>query len=99
MVFELVIDDRASRDIEDGMDYYKSVSHNVMQAFYHAILNGFKELCSNPYFQIRYDNIRCYPLRKFPFMIHYKLDESDKTIIILGVLNTYRDPNRYYITT
>lgn len=97
MKFELVIDNRALSDIEDSMDYYMSVSHKVIQAFYKVLSNAFKELKSNPYFQVRYDDVRCLPLRKFPYMIHYKIDESTRTVIILSILNTYRDPNFYFI--
>ena len=41
---------------------------------------------------VRYNNVRTVVLNMFPFMIHYILDEKNKTIINSAVLHTSRDP-------
>jgi hypothetical protein len=41
---------------------------------------------------IRYKNVRATVLNIFPFMIHYTIDEKNKTIIVSAVLHTSRNP-------
>jgi hypothetical protein len=37
-------------------------------------------------FSIRYNEVRTAVLKVFPFMVHYSMDESNKTLIITAVL-------------
>jgi len=57
--------------------------------------NRLMTLRENPFFQIRYDNVRCLPLKNYPFMIHYTVNENQNTIIVRSVLNTYKDPKNW----
>ena len=41
---------------------------------------------------IRYDHVRMAVLSVFPFMIHYTIDEDNKTVIVSAVLHTSRTP-------
>lgn len=41
---------------------------------------------------VRYDDVRTAILNVFPYMIHFSLDEKNKSIIILAVLYTSRNP-------
>lgn len=40
----------------------------------------------------RYDNIRTALLDTFPYMVHFSVDDDKKTITVLAVLHTARDP-------
>ncbi len=44
---------------------------------------------------IRYGIVRTTLLESFPFLIHYFIDESTKTVVIAAVLHTSRDPNEW----
>ena len=41
---------------------------------------------------IRYKNVRCKPIKRFPYLITYTIDETTKSIAILRVFNTYQEP-------
>ncbi len=41
---------------------------------------------------VRYDKVRTIVLNVFPFMVHYTVDEKNKTIIVSAVLHTSRNP-------
>lgn len=56
-----------------------------------------KALQNNPFYQIRYGTIRCLPLKKFKYMIHFTVDEVKKTVYIYAVLSTYLNPKIHYI--
>lgn len=42
--------------------------------------------------RIRYNEIRCKKIEKFPFLIHYTINEIEKTILIFAVFHTSRNP-------
>lgn len=44
---------------------------------------------------IRYDEIHTTVLDVFPFMIHYTVNTDKETIIIIAVLHTSLDPNKW----
>lgn len=44
-------------------------------------------------YNVRYDDVRTAVLSVFPFMLHYTIDEKNKTIIISAILHTSRNPD------
>ncbi|NBR14503.1 MAG: type II toxin-antitoxin system RelE/ParE family toxin [Crocinitomicaceae bacterium] len=97
MKFTLELDPRAIQDIQEAIDYYDEQLVGLGEKF-EAYLNKYmKSLSKNPFFQIRYDSIRCLPLKKYPYMIHFTVDEKLNTVYIHSVLNTARDPKEYWI--
>lgn len=56
-----------------------------------------KILEEHPDFQVRYNNIRCLPFKTFKYMIHFVVDESQKTVHIFAVISTYLNPDNYWL--
>ncbi len=73
--FEVKIDRRALDDVRDAIAYYDAVSAQVGDKFIEEFDNTVETLKLNPFFQVRYSNVRCLPLRKFPFLIHFTINE------------------------
>lgn len=95
MIFEVVIEPRAILDIQDAIDYYESKQIGLGEYFYQVIDEHIEALTKNPFFQIRYEDYRGFPTKKFPFIIFYFIDEKLKMIYILSVFNTSLDPLKY----
>jgi toxin ParE1/3/4 len=95
--FNIRIEDRATQDIQNGFDYYEELQEGLGIRFNQEVFHAVEILRSNPFFQIRYNSFRCFPIRRFPFMIHYEVDENLKTITIYAVINTYLDPKEKWI--
>jgi toxin ParE1/3/4 len=93
MGFKIKLNLDARNDIQNNIDWYNEQQKNLGKKFLDEIKTYIQKLKSNPFFQIRYDNVRCLPLKKFPFMIHYTIDEDGKLIIIRAILNTHRNPS------
>nr|WP_315221103.1 type II toxin-antitoxin system RelE/ParE family toxin [uncultured Flavobacterium sp.] len=50
-------------------------------------------LKKNPYlFSIKYDEIRCRKIEKFPFLIHYTIDDELKVVNVFAIFHTSRSP-------
>jgi hypothetical protein len=64
--------------------------------FYNVIFDSYKILKINPFYRIRYENVRCFPIKTFLFMIHFTVEEKEKLIIIRAVFGTSQNPNIWY---
>ncbi|MEX2602741.1 MAG: hypothetical protein WD361_00995 [Gracilimonas sp.] len=70
MPYTIKIEKEAEQDIQNGINWYNEQEFGLGRTFYTAVKQHFEKLRINPFFQIRYDNIHCLPLKRFPFMIH-----------------------------
>ena len=81
-------------EVQEALNFYMEKGFQKGEAFIQDVNNGVESLEINPYYQIRYKNIRCLPLSRFPFMIHFELDEDKKQVKILGCIHTSLNPNK-----
>ncbi len=93
--FRVQIIDKAKVDIKSATEYYEQVSAGLGIRFYLEIRSAIKLLGKNPHFQIRHKNVRCLPLKKFPFIIHFTIDETAKRVVIYAVLHTSMNPSKW----
>lgn len=91
---EFKIERLAIKDIQEAIDYYNSKQKNLGKKFHTEVKKYFTAIQKNPRYQIRYENVRCLPLKKFPAMIHFTFDEKTNLVIIRAVLNTHLDPEK-----
>lgn len=92
MAFVIVIDPRALQDIQLAIDYYDEQQTGLGKQFEDALNQHLLILEKNPFYQVRYDDVHCLPLKKYPYMLHFTINEERKRIIIRAVFNTFRDP-------
>lgn len=80
MAFTTVLDPRAIQDIQQAIDYYEE-KHPALENSSKIPLNEYLlKLEQNPFFKIRYDNVHCLPLKKYPYMVHFTIDEQEQII-------------------
>jgi toxin ParE1/3/4 len=92
MPYRIVVEPRALTDIQRVIDYYDEQQIGLGKKFVDALEKYFVTISKNPFYQVRYKIVRCLPLRKFPFMIHYYIDENIKTVFIVSVFHTSQKP-------
>lgn len=90
--FKIKIETGAHQDIQEAIDWYNQQQAGLGRKFHTEVKASFNELKSHPFFQVRYDSVRCLPQKKFPYMIHFTVDEENKWIVVRAVINTSRDP-------
>ena len=95
MAFRILIDEDVRTDIQESIDWYNEQKHGLGKQFYTQVKATINRLKSNPFFQIRYDDVRCLPTKRFPFMIHFTVDESSNKVVIRAVFHTSRDPENW----
>lgn len=95
MQFSLQFDERAVNDIDNSMSYYSQIEEGLEDSFFMDMTNRIQQLERNPFFQVRYANVRCLPLQTFPFMIHFTLDENNKLIKIRAIIHTRQSLDKW----
>ena len=78
------------------MAYYKEKdSLKVAQNFLKDYEKTLYKIKQNPYYQIYYKNFRGLPLKKFPYIVFYTIDENLKVITIKAIFHTSQNPGKY----
>ncbi len=95
MIYKVVIEPRAILDIQDAIDYYESKQNGLGEYFSQVVDENIETLTRSPFFQIRYKDYHGFPIRKFPFILLYYIDEKLKTIYIMSVFNTSLNPSKH----
>ncbi len=95
--YKIQADPRVKLDLQEAMYFLKSRRNGLDSKFLADYKSRLKTLKTNPFFEIRYDDIRCLPLEIFKYMIHFSVDETNNTIMINAVISTYQDPEEYWI--
>lgn len=93
MSYKVILDPLAREDINESIDWYNKRKAKLGKQFYKKVNEVLLFVKKNPYsFVVRYNYTRMAPIEKFPFMVHYTINEIKKEIPVLGVLHTSRNP-------
>ncbi len=91
MKYKITISLRAQEEIEEAIDYYLSSGTKAHLHLINELSSIYKTLASNPYFEIRYKNIRSVKIRKFPYSLFFIIND-DKTVHVLSCFHNKRNP-------
>ena len=95
--FKLYIEPEALADIQNAVDFYNSQQPGLGVKFFKKLGKQINILKTNySAFAVRYDDIRCMPLSKYPFMIHYRIVPNSKVVIITALFSTHIDPVQWH---
>lgn len=96
-MYTVLVEDRASEEIQKGMEFYDEQVQGLGARFKDAVDKEFSALAQNPFYQIRYNDIRCKPVKKFPFLIHFQVNETEKIVLVFAVIGTSTDPDTKWL--
>ncbi len=93
MRFQLKIDTDALNDIQETFEWYELRLKGLGLRYKTQTKKQINSLKKDPYlFSIKYNEIRCMKIEKFPFLIHYLINENTNTITVFAVFHTSRNP-------
>ncbi len=95
--FTFFIDPVAKTDIQEGIAYYNSKVKGLGRKFHIEVKAAFKIIIQNPYFQVRYNEVRCLPLKKFPYMVHYQIHPELNAITVYAVIHASLNPEDNWV--
>jgi hypothetical protein len=96
LAYSIDIDPGAIRDVQQAIDYYDGQQAGLGEQFENALNRQLLTLENNPFFQIRYHEcVHCLPLKKFPYMVHFTVDDRIKLVTVRAVFHTSLDPEKW----
>jgi toxin ParE1/3/4 len=94
MTYSISVAEAAEKDIREAFLYYEDQKDNLGSSFENLVNKAVDSIQSNPLkTQIRYGNTRVFLLKKFPYGIHFQIDENH--LLIVAVFYTSQDPEKW----
>lgn len=92
--YKIRINTNALEDIQCITIWYNEQLQGLGSRFQKQVKMQINSLKINPNaYAIRYTDVRCMLIKKFPFLVHFTLNESQKTVDIFAVYHTSRNPH------
>jgi len=92
-VYQISIDPEALQDIQDATDWYNEQLEGLGGHFQKQVKTQISLLKKNAgTYSVRYQDVRCMLIKRFPFLVHFKISEKQKVVEVFAVLHTSRSP-------
>lgn len=94
--YNVKIEPEALADIQQITDWYNQQQPGLGRRFQKTIIKQVDNLNKNPHIHtVRYKQIRCALVKKFPYMVHFYINDNTDTIEVLAVISTSRNPKMW----
>jgi plasmid stabilization system protein ParE len=93
MPYRIMITGNARKDLRDAIDWENHRQTGLAERMLAMVHERIAQISDTPGMgSVRYKNIRCTAAKTFSYLIHYTVDDSLQTIVILRILHTSRKP-------
>jgi hypothetical protein len=80
-------------DIIEAVDWYNEKQAGLGDRLLKIIKQQTAKLSTSAlHFAVKYDDIRCFCVDKFPYLIHYRVNEQTQKVKVEALFHTSRDP-------
>ncbi|HXB40912.1 MAG TPA: type II toxin-antitoxin system RelE/ParE family toxin [Bacteroidia bacterium] len=95
--YKVLLHPEAETEYLKSIEWYEDALPGLGNDFIHEVKVILEYIASKPYsFQIKKWNLREASLKKFPYVIVYKLDVLNNYILVLSVFHTSRNPKKKF---
>ena len=91
--YKIKIEPEALTDIQEITDWYNKQETGLGKRFQKTTIKQINSLSSSPQiYAIHYKEIRCMVIKKFPYMVHFYINDDTCVVEVLAVISTNRNP-------
>jgi len=92
-MYKLVIRQRATNDTQDAYQWYEEQKIGLGDLFIQEIRDSYAKLETHPvaYHKVEYE-FRQFNMKKFPYVIVYDIDDTNKLVIVYTIFHNKRNP-------
>lgn len=94
LIYSVVVSPKAQKEIEEILIYYTEKSEVVPANFIKALRLSYNLLSINPYFRVRYKNVRALKINKFPYSLYFVINRNKFSVRILSCFHNKRNPSK-----
>lgn len=95
--YKVIADERVKLDLQEAGSFLESRKKGLYKEFLKDYRIALEKIKTNPFYQVRYKDVRCLPLAIFKYMLHFKIDEQNFSVTIYAVISTHRNPNQHWL--
>lgn len=93
MNYQLKYFDEVEDDVQTAKEWYKEQREGLEKEFVFSVEKTIALIVKNPkIFAERYKNIRIAVTKRFPYNIVFYIEETQKTVVIVGIMHGRRHP-------
>lgn len=97
MKYEIVYLPLVYEDIKETNKFYNSRKKGLGKEFVSTVKLELNTILNNPFlFEIKYKNTRIAFIKRFPFGIHFEIQENTHRIVVKGIYHTTRNSEIWY---
>lgn len=98
--YKVKIEPEALADIQEITDWYNEAQAGLGKRFQSTAIKQINYLKKDPQiYAIRYNEIRCVVIKKFPYMAHFYINDENNTVEVLAIISTDRNPKIWQAKT
>jgi len=91
--YKVIYSAHALTDLEGAVEYYNGQQKGLGKRFAAQVQLALASIKKNPHFaSFRYEDVRCAQVPKFPYLVHYTIDEDTRTVLIAAIYSTRQEP-------
>jgi toxin ParE1/3/4 len=94
MAYSIIVSPRAQKEIENAIDYYALYSIDAPKKFVMLLQNTYESLKLNPFFRVRYKDVRALKIKKRPYLLYFVINETKMTVRVLSCFHDRRNPKQ-----
>jgi len=92
--YKVLIGKAALLDIRDAKGWYNKCLPNLGSYFHDVVKKQISTLSKNGgIYVVRYKSVHCMPVKKFPYLVHFTINENKGAIEVFAVIHTSRSPD------
>jgi plasmid stabilization system protein ParE len=93
MPFTILLLPQTKQDLQEAYEWYSLQQLDLGERFLEHVEEKLVRLSITPGIgSIRYDDVRCTMVDKFPYLIYYNVNYYNNSITVLRILCTYKKP-------
>jgi hypothetical protein len=97
MKFTVAYNPEFFNDLVLAVDWYNDKQVALGEKFFDSVKKQTAKLSTSALlFAVRYDDIRCMRIEKFPYLVHYRIDEKIATVKVEALFHTSRSPKIWH---
>ena len=91
--YKVKIEQEALEDIQEITNWYNDQQTGLGKRFQNTAIKQINTLSKYAHSHaIRYQEFRCMIIKKFPYMVHYYINEDNSVVEVFAVFGTSRNP-------
>jgi plasmid stabilization system protein ParE len=93
--YQVLLDQRVREDLDCAVSRYNCISIDLAAKFEDAVFEYLNLLTYNPHFARVFNEVRRLPLKKFPQVIYFTVDDIARRVTVIAILHGAADPKIY----